>query len=907
MKLFGSIKELVSAVFRKDSQEITVRPNQSTTYTAARDIQLPPGDSAHVLTSASSTQTLTNKTIAAGSNTISGLANANIDAAAAIDATKLGNGDVDNTELSKLNGLSGSITTDSNSQTLTNKTIDGDANTVQDLAITSLKTVLGDANKVLRRDASGVPQSGNTLPNSSDIVTIDASQAVSNKTIDNTNAITVADGNLIIQDNADAAKQMRFEASGITSGQTRILTAPDTDGTLTLNAASQVITNKDIDGGTASNTSRVTLPKASSGTLAGLTRKEGTLVYDTSLAKVLFDNGSTLTAVGSGSGTGEINAILNASAADATTGWSNGTSHTISRVTSGSPLDPVTTTAFSISATSTASESSTSGSYYSFTMPPGLQNRKLKVEFFYTTSASQTWNVSVYQGSTRVPLSTDSSGASTLAAGVTGQKFTAYFDTDSNTTWTVALTRTAGSGTTTLTFTNIIVGPGIQPQGAIISSPVAYTPTTQGLGTVSNTDIVYWREGEYLNIDGKLDLGTVSASEARIGLPSGLTIATYAQNTHIAGVWSFNLGTANTDKHGWLLASSGHTYLRWALEGEFSTTSSPLSPINGNAGLTSSATTAVSAKVRIAEWAGSGTLNTAQNDLEYVYSTDETNTTASTAFGYGPQGSLFPQSAVASANIDKIVQFQTPIGVRDTVVLEVSGDSGATWSELSATSDDFDVQPYARQTTGINYGVYVTPISTTQARVRFGKYKREAGGAYGAAGSDWGVQTTRRWRVKKYVSGTAVGFGLAGTDGSAGLYKAGQAPGITTGVSIGSGYIGQEIKGTFASTNVTTGSNQTVTSVTLTPGRWSLSFHIYAQGGGGQIFALAGIATATNSQTGWSKGDNSSVSNTTAGDESISLSNWVVDISSSTTYYLTMNVGGATTTCWGRLSAIRIA
>jgi hypothetical protein len=44
-------------------------------------------------------------------------------------------------------------------QTLTNKTIDGDVNTVQDLPVTAIKTVLGDANKALVRDAAGIPTS----------------------------------------------------------------------------------------------------------------------------------------------------------------------------------------------------------------------------------------------------------------------------------------------------------------------------------------------------------------------------------------------------------------------------------------------------------------------------------------------------------------------------------------------------------------------------------------------------------------------------------------------------------------------------------------------------------------------------------------------------------------------------
>lgn len=86
------------------------------------------------------------------------------------------------------------VTTDA-TQTLTGKTIDGDSNTVQDLALTTLKTVGGDADKVLRRDGSGIVVSGNTIPNANTLVTIDAAQTLTNKTIDDDNNVI---SNLVI-------------------------------------------------------------------------------------------------------------------------------------------------------------------------------------------------------------------------------------------------------------------------------------------------------------------------------------------------------------------------------------------------------------------------------------------------------------------------------------------------------------------------------------------------------------------------------------------------------------------------------------------------------------------------------------------------------------------------------------
>jgi hypothetical protein len=128
MKIFGSIKELVAAVFRKDAFEITLRPNQSITYTAARDVQLPPQNADVVLVSAS------------------------------------GN------------------------QTLTDKIIDGDLNTLQDISVESLKTVLADADKALVRDGSGMVTSAKIAN-----VNVDAAAAIAYSKLSLANSIVNTD------------------------------------------------------------------------------------------------------------------------------------------------------------------------------------------------------------------------------------------------------------------------------------------------------------------------------------------------------------------------------------------------------------------------------------------------------------------------------------------------------------------------------------------------------------------------------------------------------------------------------------------------------------------------------------------------------------------------------------------
>lgn len=87
-------------------------------------------------------------------------------------------------------------------------------------------------------------------------------QSPTNKTFDNTNTITIKDGNLTLQSSGGVTKQANFVLSSITGGQTRTVTLPDSNTVLP--AITQPIT---IAGPTAART--YTFPDAAT-TIAGI-------------------------------------------------------------------------------------------------------------------------------------------------------------------------------------------------------------------------------------------------------------------------------------------------------------------------------------------------------------------------------------------------------------------------------------------------------------------------------------------------------------------------------------------------------------------------------------------------------------------------------------------------------------
>lgn len=125
------------------------------------------------------------------------------------------------------------IVTLTGTQTLTNKTIDGDNNTVQDLPITAIKTVLGDADEVLLRDASGVPTSAKLVN-----ANVDAAAAIAHSKMAALTAsrAMVTDGSGVASASAVTATTLGY-LDATSSIQTQIDGKQPLDATLTSLAA----------------------------------------------------------------------------------------------------------------------------------------------------------------------------------------------------------------------------------------------------------------------------------------------------------------------------------------------------------------------------------------------------------------------------------------------------------------------------------------------------------------------------------------------------------------------------------------------------------------------------------------------------------------------------------------------
>lgn len=100
---------------------------------------------------------------------------------------------------------------------------------------------------------------------------ISSTQTLTNKTLDNTNIVTLKDNLFTLQDGGGVTKQAQFELSSITAGQTRTLTIPDASLTIVGTATTQTLTNKTL-----------TAPVINDGSMVGTTIETDVILGETS-------------------------------------------------------------------------------------------------------------------------------------------------------------------------------------------------------------------------------------------------------------------------------------------------------------------------------------------------------------------------------------------------------------------------------------------------------------------------------------------------------------------------------------------------------------------------------------------------------------------------------------------------
>lgn len=259
MRILGSITELVTAIFRTAGGQITLKPNSTTPVTASRDVELPPGDVNQVIVSATSTQTLTNKTLTSPAiTTPTGIVKADV-----------GLGNVDNTS---------NATERAATATLTNKTLTGNiaVNLVSGAATVTLPTVTGT------------------------LATLAGTETLTNKTL--TSPVLNSPTGLVKADvglsNVDNTSDATKNAAAVTLTN-KTLTSP-TINSGAVNTAT--ITDSPVVFATAgASSAQLQTPQVTTTEKNALvTPATGRVVFDTTLGSLFVYNGATWTPAGGG-------------------------------------------------------------------------------------------------------------------------------------------------------------------------------------------------------------------------------------------------------------------------------------------------------------------------------------------------------------------------------------------------------------------------------------------------------------------------------------------------------------------------------------------------------------------------------------------------------------------------------
>ena len=446
-------------------------------HTDDRSITLP--DATDTLVGKATTDALTNKSIDSDNNTITNIVDADIKAGAAIDAAKLADGSVSNAELQRLASIGSTAVGISDAQTLTNKSIDSDNNTITNIVNADIKAAAA----------------------------IDAAK--------------IADGTV-------SSAEFQYINSLSSNAQTQLNAK---EGTLTNSAGLAAAINDETGTGVVvfNDTPTIASPVLNTGVSGTAVKDEDDLVSDSNTHLCTQQSIKAYVDANTG-GEGGINYVKNGKAELDASDTTDDTNIAITRNTT-TPLRDAGD--FLITKSAGGDYSTQKAKWDLDTFNNTDKASVIKVTFDYDFSdsdyADDDFGVVLYDND-------ESNAIECVPRGIKAGKgtYVGYFQSHATSTdYDLHIVNDVTDNSEVLGYIdNISVGPAQYSFGPVISDPEAFTPTLQDDQNVTTNEAHWVRRGNMMLIYGHLAWDGAGAGSAYvINIPNGFSIDTTVQSS----------------------------------------------------------------------------------------------------------------------------------------------------------------------------------------------------------------------------------------------------------------------------------------------------------------------------------------------------------------------------------------